>query len=391
MIKTFLLALLLLPFISTAAAAEPSPAQHGFLVFSTSGVASYTQEPKGELRLQGKSSGRIDEFLTAGGRIYHLDMLLGKVTELSSELKPLREASVKSKTDVPYWLGVWDKGLLILNDNAVVYLDADLKEVTRVPLEPRMFGNITPAINPTDFDVWEHRGYLLASSGEIYLVPLDAPQSAGPLRAALRIEEGFSPDGQWIDPADQTLNLIGKTQREEYDAKLKPGEWRVIKEQIVFTYNLKDLGTPALKNVVHEEREIHEPVNFNRDFGGDDGERPGMIIDRRPPYRSEGPDKGTYIGIMSKTTPAYAEAFEEKAGQPISQFTIVRLKSQGRYKKPEIFRETKDGPLWFKGELGIRFIESDMLEHVLRLQPRAYGKLKALPELREVYFQTLAY
>jgi len=32
-----------------------------------------------------------------------------------------------------------------------------------------------------------------------------------------------------------------------------------------------------------------------------------------------------------------------------------------------------------------------MEEHVLRLQPMPYGKLKALPDLREVYFGTLAY
>ncbi len=166
------------------------------------------------------------------------------------------------------------------------------------------------------------------------------------------------------------------------------GKFRIIKEQVVYTYDLNNLGAAALRNVVHEERVIHEPVRL--DF--DDGERPdGMIIERRPPYRPDGPDKGTYIGILSRTTPAYAEAFEEKEDMGLSDRAIVRLKSHGRYDKQEIFRETREGPLWFKSEIGARYIESDMEEHVLRLQPVPYGKLKALPELRGVYFKALAY
>jgi hypothetical protein len=384
---TPLLALLLVACIGSAPAAEP--ARHGFLVFSADAVANYTQGAKGKLRLQGKmSTGSIDEFATKDGRIYHLHMLLGRVTELGADLKPLREVSVKSKTDIPYWLGAWDQGLLILNDNAVVYLDADLNEVMRLPLQPRRHDQITPALNPKDFDAWEQRGYLLANTGELFVIPLQLPDSTAPLAPALRAAEGYSPDAQWIDPTERTLNLIGKTQREEHDAQLKPGEFRIIKEQIVFTHGLKDLGAAALRNVVHEERLIHEPVRL--DF--DDGERPdGMVIERRPPYRPDGPDKGTYIGILSRTTPAYAEAFEEKADIGLPDRAIVRLKSRGRYDRQELFRETREGPLWFKSEIGARYIESDMEEHVLRLQPAPYGKLKALPELRGIYFKALAY
>ena len=386
---TSLLALILITSISSAPAAEPARARHGFLAFSSDGVANYTQDAKGKLRLQGKmSSGSIDEFATKDGRIYHLHMLLGRVTELGADLKPLREVAVKSKTDVPYWLGEWDKGLLVLNNNAVVYLDADLKQVAFLQLQPRRHDDITPALNPQDFDAWEQRGYLLANTGELFIIPLDLPISVEPLAPALRAGDGYSPDAQWIDPADETLNIIGKTQREEHDAKLKPGEFRIIKEQVVYTYDLNNLGAAALRNVVHEEREIHEPVRL--DF--DDGERPdGMVIERRPPYRPDGPDKGTYIGILSRTTPAYAEAFEEKEDMGLSDRAIVRLKSRGRYDKQELFRETKEGPLWFKSEIVARYIESDMEEHVLRLQPVPYGKLKALPELRGVYFKALAY
>lgn len=386
---TSLLALILITSISSAPAAEPARARHGFLAFSSDGVANYTQDAKGKLRLQGKmSSGGIDEFATKDGRIYQLHMLLGRVTELGADLKPLREVAVKSKTDVPYWLGAWNKGLLVLNDNSVIYLDADLKQVAFLQLQPRRHDDITPALNPQDFNAWEQRGYLLANTGELFVIPLDLPISVEPLAPALRAGDGYSPDAQWIDPADETLNIIGKTQREEHDAKLKPGEFRIIKEQIVYTYDLNNLGAAALRNVVHEEREIHEPVRL--DF--DDGERPdGMVIERRPPYRPDGPDKGTYIGILSRTTPTYAEAFEEKEDMGLSDRAIVRLKSRGRYDKQELFRETREGPLWFKSEIGARYIEGDMEARVLRLHPAPYGKLKALPELRGVYFRALAY
>ncbi len=299
MTKTFLLALLLASFVVTAQADETAAPRHGFLVFSLNGVANYTLEPKGELQLRGKtSSGRIDDFVTANGRIYHMHRLLGKVTELDADLKPVQEGSVKSKTGIPYWLGAWDGGLLVLNDNAVVYLDASLKEVALLPLEPRRHSEITPVLSPEDFDVWEHRGYLLTNTGEVFIIPLENPKSAEPLRAAFRSDEGLSPEGQWIDTADQTLNLLVKTSREEHDPKLKPGEWRLIKEQVVFTYDLKAPSAPALRNVVHEEREIHIPrtLDFN-----DDERHDGMIIERMPPYRPEGPARGTYIGIMSRT------------------------------------------------------------------------------------------
>ncbi|HLY97289.1 MAG TPA: hypothetical protein VKO66_08710 [Sideroxyarcus sp.] len=386
MTKTSLL-LLLTSFIGTAAASERLAPGHGFLVFSASGVANYAQEPNGGLRLQGKlSSGSIDDFVAADGRIYRMDRLLGKVSELGADLKPIREGTVKSKTGIPYWLGMWDEGLLVLNDNAVVYLDDALKEVALLPLEPRRHDQITPVLNPVDFDVWEKHGYLLANTGEVFIIPLGKPESAEPLLPTLSSEEGLAPEGQWIDPAGQTLNFLVRAETEEHDAKLKPGEWRVIRQQVVLTRSLKDPGASALRNVVHEERQIHEPMHF------DDGERPGgMIIDRRPPYRAERPATGTYIGILSRTTPAYAEAFERKTGQLLSQFEIVRLGSGGRYEVQALSRKVRGGPLWFKVGGQRWYIESDLEEHVLRLQPEPYGQLQSLPELHEVYFKALAY
>jgi hypothetical protein len=388
-IKAFLLEFLLISSTGAAMAVEPATVQRGFLVFSASGVSNYTQEAEGGLRLQGKaSSGRIDEFVTAGGHIYRMDMLLGTVSELGRDLKPFHQGTVKSKTGIPYWLGVWDGGLLVLNDNTVIYLDGALKEVARIPLEPRRHDQVTPVLNPADFDTWERRGYLLVNTGELFVVPLDQPKSATPLTAALRTEDGFSPDRQWIDPDDRTLNLLANTQNEERDAKLKPGEWRVIREQVVLTYDLKDLHAPALRTVVHEKREIHEPIHLDLH----DKDRPdGMIIDRRPPYRSEAPGKGTYIGIISRTTPAYAEVFEERGSGTLWHRAISRLKSRGRYEVRSLLQETGGSSLWFQEDGGRRYIESDLEERVLRLQPEPYGELETLPDLRGAYFKVLAY
>ena len=387
--KTFLLALFLISHIGVTLAAEPARERRGFLVFSAGGVSNYMQEAKGGLRLKGNaSSGRIDEFVTAGGHIYRMDMLLGTVSELGVDLKPLHERTVKSKTGIPYWLGIWDKGLLILNDNTVIYLDAALKEVARIPLEPRRYAQVTPVLAPADFDTWEHRGYLLVNTGELFVVPLEKPGPATPLAAAFRTESGFLPYKQWIDPADRTLNLLANTQKEERDAKLKPGEWRVIKEQVVLTYDLKDLHAPALRTVVHEEREIHDPIHLD---SPDNGLQGGKVIDRRAPYRSEVPGKGTYIGIISRTTPAYAEVFEERGSGTLPHRAISRLKSRGRYEVKPLLQEARGGALWFQAEGGRRYIESDLEERVLRLLPEPYGELETLPDLRGAYFKVLAY
>jgi hypothetical protein len=381
--------LILVLSMGAALATEPVDPTHGFLVFSANGVANYVLDEKGHLQLKGKSpTGQIDDFAAAGGHIYRLDALLGSVSELNPDLTPLRKGSVKSTTGIPYWLGPWNEGMLVLNDNAVIYLDHFLKESARLPLEPRRRDQITPVLSPTDFDVWGHRGYLLANTGEVFVIPLDRPQSSGSLAAALRLEDGISAQQQWIDPEEQTLNLIAESQRDEYDTKLKPGEWRVIKEQVVFTYSLKDPGIPAQRTIVHEQREIHEAIRFD---SGDEGRETGRIYERRPPYRAEGPGTGTYIGIMSRTTPTYAEIFQEKEDSPLPQRAIARLKSRGQYEVLAVARSAKGGPLWFQGKEGQHYLESDMQERVLRLQPKPYGELTALPELHGAHFRALAY
>ncbi len=97
-----------------------------------------------------------------------------------------------------------------------------------------------------------------------------------------------------------------------------------------------------------------------------------------------------HIGIMSRTTPTYAEIFQEE-GTPLPHRAIASLKSRGQYEVLAVARSFKGGPLWFQGKEGRHYLESDMQGRVLRLQPDPYGTLTALPELRGVHFRALAY
>ncbi len=94
---------------------------------------------------------------------------------------------------------------------------------------------------------------------------------------------------------------------------------------------------------------------------------------------------------MSRTTPTYAEIFREKEDSPLPPRAIAMLKSRGQYEVLAVARSSQGGPLWFQGKEGRHYLESDMQERVLRLQPGSYGKLTALPELRGAHFKTLAY
>ena len=382
-ISALMLAVLMSAFAGSATAAETIP--RGFLVFTSQGVANYALTP--QLHLQGHApTGRIDDFIAKDGHLYRIEKLPGKVSELDAELAPLREISVKSTTGIPYLFGIWDDGLLVLNDNTVIYIDTALHEVARLSLDPHRHDQITPVLTPKDFDISEHNGYLLTNSGEVFVVPLQRPSSSAALQAALRVTDGLSPDGQWIDMAERTLNLIARTQHEEYDTKLKPGEQRLIKQQLVLSYPLDKLSAPALKAVVHEEREIRLPVGLDSD---DSGRPDGIVYERKPPpYRPDGPATGTLIGILSRTTPAYAEAFIENG--PLPHRSIVRLMSRGNY-QVQALQQKQGEPRWFMQGKQRLYVDSDLAAHVLRLQPEPYQKLDALPELKDTYFQAIAY
>ena len=385
--NAFMLTALLYTCAGSVTANEPEAIPHGFLVFSSHGIANYALTSQRELHRQGSSStGHIDDFIAKDGHLYRMDKLPGKISELGADLAPQREMSVKSTTGIPYWLGVWDEGLLVLNDNTVIYIDTSLHEIARILLDPHRHGQITPVLSPGDFDVSEHNGYLLTNSGEVFVVPLQRPISTAPLKAAFRVTDGLTPDGQWIDPTERTLNLIARTRHEEYDAKLKPGERRLVEQQLVLSYQLDRLSAPALETVVHEKCEIRMPVGLDADNSG----RPdGIVYERKPPpYRPDGPATGTLIGIISRTTPAYAEAFIEDG--PLPHRSIVRLMSRGRYQVQTL--QGKQGePRWFVQDKARLYVDGDLGAHVLRLQPEPYQKLDALPELKDVYFQTIAY
>lgn len=386
-IRTLLACLLaLLPGLATsqALAGEPT-SQHGFLVFSNSGVLNYSFDPKGTLRLEGKASpARIDEFTSTGGHLYKIKFVLSSIYELGADLKPLREVAVKCEADIPHWLGVWDGGLLVFCDNAVAYLDASLKEIARLPLKTGNYDQTTPLLKATDFDVWEHLGYILTNTGEVFVIPLAEPASVEPLNAMLHTDEGTSPDGQWIDPDDWTLNLIA-THKKKYNAEITREGGVIdnhrVTEQVVLTYDLKNLHAPASRTIVYKKRELFD---INGCIGAE-----GMKFNCSP-YRPDGVAKGTYIVKISRTTPAYAEVVEDKDRLSLMSYEVVRLKSRGRY-DVVLWQKTKETPLWFLSEEGRHYAERDPEDHILRLQPEFYQKLMELPELRGIYFKALAY
>lgn len=362
-----------------AAALALSLSAEGFLVFDET-VTNFAPDAQGKLAVVGTlKSGDIDDFFTAHGRIYRLEKLLGRAQELKADLTVLREAPVKSKTGVPEWVGAWDKGVLVFCDNAVVYLDSELKEAGRVALDPRKSGDITPVLTPTVFAALGGRGYLLVSVNEVYVLPLDKP-GKGPLSPAVRVDYDRRLEGLWLDPADKTLNLLATTREEDPP--------RVVKRQRVLSYPLDGLGQEPRSAVVHEEVEVHEPRRIPLRGAGDEDGR-GLIEERMPPYRKES-SSGTYVGIRSHTTPAYAETFAE-GGEGLRARNISRLRTLGVLENVEFFRDFEGGMPWFE-EGGRRFyVESDMMERVVRLQPALYGALVMQPGLRQYHFKALAY
>lgn len=367
----------LLWLAAALAAGVGSAGAEGFLVFSTEGVAHYAPDAKGKLAVAGRApSGSIDDYFTVKGRIYRLEKILGKVSELKADLTPLREAEVRSKTGVPDWLGSWEKGLLLLCDNAVLYFDGSLKLVGRTALEPRKSGEAAPALGVRDFAPWGGRGYLLANTGEVFVLPLSRPSPAAVLRAEVSVPYELSTEGLWIDLKDRTLNVLAASREEQRGNDLDAGRFRLIKQQRVLSYSLDQLKKAPRSAVVHEEREIHEGFQ-------------GEVADRLPPYRKES-SSGTYIGVRSRTTPAYAETFVEAEG-PVPPRRVMRLKTLGRLEPVGLQRDSEEGSLFFLDGKRRLYVEPDLAEHVLRLQPGLYGELQRLPGLRLDSFKTLAY
>lgn len=352
----------------------------GFLVFDGT-VTNYAPDARGKLAVAGTlRSGDIDDFFAAHGRVYHLEKLLGRAIELKPDLTPLREAAVKSKTGIPEWIGAWDKGVLVFCDNAVVYLDEELKEAGRTALAPRKSGDIVPVLRPTVFAAFDGSGYLLVNTNQVFVLPLGKP-GKGTLRPEITVDYELSLVGLWLDPKERTLNLLATTRDE------KPP--RVVKQQRVLAYGLYELGKAPSSAVVHEVVEVHEPRSL-RPKDEDDGQgREGLVFERMPPYRKE-TSSGTYIGIRSHTTPAYAETFAE-GGKGLRPRSISRLRTLGVLETAEVYRDGEDGPLWLmEGERRL-YIEPDMAERVVRLQPVLYGALALQPGLSKHYFKALAY
>ncbi len=358
--------------------------QHGFLVFSTRGVENYLLEPNGKLMLAGKGSGAIDEYLTADGNIYRLNKLLHSISKVGSDLKPVLEAKIDPDGDVPDWIGTWAHGLVVLNDNKLLYFDFSLKEVARLALDPVKIGNISPSLHPKTFLAWKGQGYLLVNNNELFIIPLGKPAVSRPLKSAIDIEHGLYLDGAWIDPDENTFNLLYHTQKEDHGSGLNPGEWRVVLNDAVLTWRLDAPGDQPRRTIIHEKKEIHwfmNPVHG----AGDDNVRYELM----PPSRDEGVATGVRITMLSRSIPCYAEAFVEKPGTAFPPRIIVRLGSFDQYVVQQPSRDQNG--LWISLDGERRYIDHDLKALQLVLQPESYALLNARPELTDTYFRAIAY
>lgn len=365
--------------LAALVAAGPGAARaEGFLVFDQ-GVVNYAIDAQGKLSVAGsRKSGDIDDFFGAHGRIYHLEKLPGRAVELNADFTPRRSAPMKSETGVPEWVGAWDEGVLIFCDNAVVYLDVELKEIARTALEPRKSGDITPVLRPEGFAAFEGSGYLLVNTNQVFVLPLRKP-GEGRLRPDITVDYDQNLAGLWVDPSERTLNLLATVRTEDPP--------RVVTRQRVFAYGLRGLGEDPRSAVVHERVEVRtrRRIGLEDDARG----RDGIVEERMPPYRKES-SSGTYIGIRSQTTPAYAETFAE-GGEGLPVRRISRLGTLGKLESVEVRRDFDGGPLWLD-EGGRRlYIEGDMMGRIVRLHPALYGALAAQAGLRPYYFKALAY
>ena len=388
-LTVFLLALTLgLASASALALASASASEdhHGFFVFTTQGVENYAADPKGNFSLVGKAFGETDDYFSTNGSIYYLGRILHTISKLGPDLRPVLEAKIDHCGDVPDWLGVWNQGLLVLNDNKILYLDLTLKEVARLPLAPQQHEQITPVLHPQTFIGWKDRGYFLANTGELFILPLDKPATSAPLKPATQVKEGLDVSGFWIDPDEQTFNLLSHTRTEDYGSDLEAGEKRVILKDVVLTYRIEKPADQPQGTVIHERKEIHHLVEGFVDYPMDDGRR---IYERISPSRVEGKETGVHISIMTRSTPSYALGLFENSTAAFSPRTVIKLKSFGHYETEKVQHDKSLAWITIDGKRC--YVDEDMQGHILRLQPASYARLKSLPELKDTYPQAVAY
>lgn len=342
----------------------------GFVVFSSAATSAYEFAADRSLRL--KASGparRPDEHAVCAGRVFGVEPLTGRVHRLGPDLQEDRAASVGKAEGVARLLGCRGAGPLVFFDNTLAAFDEALQETGRTSLAPRRSGGIVPAVTADDFRVFAGKAYLLAANtGEVFVIDLQR-------RTSLTVPLG--PDervrGQWIDPARRTLNVLVARERSERAADLAPGESRLVKTEVVETFDLRDPRRPAKERVIHQESEIHLPVRPLDESGG----KEGVVYERMASHRKEGPATGTYVSRLSATTPCFAEVFVEdgRSAAVLGPAKLAVLASGGKFTQLEPRRDAATGALWFESGGEVRVLGWRAEERRLDIQPKEYLEL----------------
>lgn len=372
-----LLILTLLLAGSTALGA--GAAVKGYVVFSRAQTQFYEFAPDGSLRLTASAPARDPgDHIACAGWVFGIESLLGRIYRLSPDLKEDRAIELGKIRDVARLVGADADRIYVFFDNTLAAFDAELKPAGRVTLEPEKHGDIVPVVSVDAFAVFADKAHLLtANTGDVFTVDLKTWTAQ---RTRLP-GEGARARAQWIDPGDQTLNVLVSRIQEEHTPELDAGETRVIKSEVVLTYDLRIPGAPPRETVIHDAREIHKPYSRDSAENLERLEAKGVIVEFPPPYHEERPAQGLYVSEVSATTPCFAQVFVEsqKQSAALGSRELVILGSGGKTTGIERFRDEKHDVIWFRHGGDVRILAPDIRKNQLNVQTSAYLKLLDLP------------
>jgi len=377
--------------------AQLKPAENstkGFMVFSNGTIYNYTLGPDKKFTLKATTGAKekFEDYATCAGSLFSVDALLGTIVKLDGGLKEARQIKLKAPGDITRLLGSDGKYLFILADNRVTALTPELDPAAVIDLKPETHGSITPVVSPVDFDTHDGKGYLLANTGDVFIIDIHDPKNPTAARIAV-IDRDRPPElrAQWIDPEAKTLNVLAAIKTEERDPALAPDETRIIERQYVYTFRLENMGKKPSATRIYEKRQIYKPFTAEfKNYMQQQNDR-GVIIDPIPPYRSDGDPWGIYISKLSRGTPCVADVFFQEKGVLVHGSDFVILESEGRVQTLEVFRDVATEAFWFQHKGKVHFIYTDPQRWILHIYPHVLYNLLGEDVMKAKDVQILAY
>jgi len=386
---------LLIAALSAFAQTKPAEASiKGFMVFSNGSIYNYALGPdkKFTLKATAKAGEDFENYAACGGSLFSVDALLGTIVKQDGDLKEAKQIKLKSPGDITRFLGSDGKHLFFLAGNRVTALTPELDPAAIIDLKPEKLSSITPVISSIDFDIHDGKEYLLANTGDIFIIDINDPKNPVAARIAV-IERDRPPElrAQWIDPDTKTLNVLAAIKTEERDPALGPDETRIIERQYVYTYRLEHMDKKLSATKIYEKRRIYKPFTAEFKDYMQQQNQSGVIIDPIPPYRADGEPWGVYISKLSKGTPCVADVFFQEKGVLVHGADFVILESEGRVQTLEVFRDIETEALWFQHKGKVNFIYRDPQQWILHIYPHILYNLLGEDVMKAKDVQFLAY